>query len=163
MRIRRLDPETVELSRIDPFVAEMLRRIGPSTDPGGSTAAEERLFSSPSGGGQPEFDEEWKSYVEPDLRELFRTAVERVEGDLAPLMSETVGFPASLRIPVAHLNDWINALNQARLSLAARYDVTEEDMEAEVPMEGDDRALTLLLIHFFGYLQECFLREIGEL
>ena len=164
MRIERLNSSTLALTRIDPFVAEMLRRIGRSVDTGGSGAVERRLFPPPvEPGDELEFAEDWKSYVEPDLRELFRTAVETVEADLAPLVGDAPEFPASLRIPVKHLSAWINALNQARLTLAARYDVTEEDMEADVPELGDERAMALLLIHFYGYLQELFLREVGEL
>ncbi len=163
MRIHRLDANTIALSRIDEFVAGLLQRLVPSSDSGGSAAAEERLFPSPTRGDEPEFVADWKSYVEPDLRAQFRTAVETVEADLTPFRAATLDFPMLLRIPLAHLGDWVNTLNQARLALAARHAVTEEDMEEDVPAARDERALALFLIHFYGYLQESFLKQAGGL
>ena len=40
----------IELSELDPFLAELLRQIPTSADPGGVPAAEERLFSPPTDG-----------------------------------------------------------------------------------------------------------------
>ena len=59
-----------------------------------------------------------------------------------------------------HLEAWIHALNQARLALAARHDFSERELEREIPAEGDDRAFALFQIHFYGLLQEFFLRQL---
>ena len=52
-------------------------------------------------------------------------------------------------------------MNQARLSLAARFDFSEKEMEARVPPSLETvRELSLLQIHFYGFLQEFILREL---
>src|SRR4051794_38729359 len=107
MEIHRLDPQTVALTGLDPFACALLRQIVPSAAPGESSAARARLFSSPAAGAEPEFDEEWHEYVEPDLREYFQTNLSLVETDLAQLPPEGSEEIASLRIPVDHLDSWI--------------------------------------------------------
>ena len=77
--------DQIEISELDPFLAELLRQIPASASPDGAPAAEQRLFSSPTNGKQPEFRAEWKQYVEPELRRLFQTATETVAEDLQQL------------------------------------------------------------------------------
>ncbi len=159
MQIRRIDPKTIAVTRVNRFCCDLLRQIGTSADPGDNVAARARLYTSPSGGKDAELDEDWKDYVEPELREQFRSALEVVQTDLEGFPPDETADHHTLRLPMDHLESWINALNQARLALAARHDVTERDMESE-PSEGDARALADFQIHFSGYLQECFLREL---
>jgi hypothetical protein len=65
----------IEISELDPFLAELLRQIPASANPEGLEAAEQRLFSSPTTNGkETEICAEWKLYVEPELRRLFQTA-----------------------------------------------------------------------------------------
>src|SRR3954468_7136636 len=142
MEIRRPDPQTIALTGLDPFACALLRQIIPSAAPGDNAAARARLFSSPTRGAEPEFEEEWRNFVEPDLREHFQSTLSLVESDLAALPSEIGAEPAELRIPLDHLDSWINALNQARLALAARHEITEGDMEAELLL-GDARGFAL--------------------
>jgi len=47
MEIRRCH-DKIEISELDPFLAELLRQIPASADPKGASAAEQRLFSPPS-------------------------------------------------------------------------------------------------------------------
>ena len=74
---------TLEISEIDPFLAELLRQVPASGNPEAVPAAEQRLFSPPA---DPEKEKEmcaeWKLYVEPELRRIFESATETVEGDL---------------------------------------------------------------------------------
>src|SRR5947208_14143026 len=72
----------IEISELDPFLAELLRQIPASANPEGLEAAEQRLFSSPTNGKEPEICAEWKLYVEPELRPLFQTSTETVAADL---------------------------------------------------------------------------------
>jgi hypothetical protein len=123
--------------------------------------AQARLFSSPSDGTELEMEEDWREYVQPELRQLFQSAREVVRGDLEDFPPDPVSDAMSLRLPVSHLESWLSALNQARLALAARHHVTELDMD-HVPRSGDSRALALFQIHLYGLLQEWFLREMGE-
>jgi hypothetical protein len=161
MEIRRLDPQTVALAGLDPFACALLRQIIPSAAPGDNAAARARLFSSPTGGAEPEFDEDWRAWVEPDLHEHFQSSLSLVESDLAELPAEATEEPAELQIPVEHLDSWINALNQARLALAARHEITERDMESELLL-GDARGFALFQVEFYGSLQFCFIRELEK-
>src|SRR5205814_9240949 len=73
--------DQIEISELDPFLAELLRQIPASTSPDGLSAAEQRLFRSPTNRKEPELCAEWKIYVEPELRRLFQSATEPVTAD----------------------------------------------------------------------------------
>jgi hypothetical protein len=161
MQITRLDSRTVVLSHLDAVACELLNRIRGSADPGESGPARARIFPTLTGGREPEADEDWREYVEPDLKRLFQDALDVVEEDLKKLGPDSSRKGQALRIPVKNLEAWIHALNQARLALAARHGFTEKDMDGRVPIEGDDRALALFQVHLYGFLQECFLRELS--
>ena len=160
MKIHRLNARTIALEEIDSFLAQLLRQIPTSADPSGSAAAGVRLFPSPTGGRDPETDEDWRELIEPDLRELFDDAVGVVRDDLKKFRGADDDAEQTLRLPVRHLEAWIHALNQARLALAARHDFAEPELEREIPAEGDERAFALFQIHFYGLLQEFFLRQL---
>jgi hypothetical protein len=159
MRIQRSDAETITLSGLDPVLCELLREILPSADPGDSRAALERLYSVPTAGVDPEFDEEWREYVQPELRTQFQSHLAVVEKDLEQLSQKSGRRLPRLQIPLANVDHWINALNQARLALATRHEITEREMESE-PDFDTARGRVLFRIFFYGFLQECFIREI---
>ena len=73
MEIRRRKNQ-IEISELDPFLAELLRQIPASANTEGAPAAEQRIFSLPINGKETELCAEWKMYVEPELRRLFQTA-----------------------------------------------------------------------------------------
>src|SRR5207244_12885602 len=75
----------IEISELDPFLAELLRQIPASANPDGASAAEQRLYSSPTTRKDAEICAEWKMYVEPELRRLFQSATETVASDLEQL------------------------------------------------------------------------------
>ena len=161
MQITRPDAETVLLSQLDQMLAELLRRVVRSADPSGSEAARNRLFSAPTeDAGEAEFAADWRSYVEPELRQLFQSSLEVIESDVKALRMNRKAGEATLTIPANHLESWIHGLNQARLALAARHDFGEKDMDRVVPIIGDERSLALLQVRFYGFLQELFLREL---
>lgn len=156
MKIHRLDAKTVALEEIDSFIGDLLRQIPANADPDSCEAAAARLFPPPTGGRDPEDDIEWRELVEPGLRELFMDALAIVAEDLKGLPAKS----GTLRVPVRHLDAWIHSLNQARLALAARHGFSDRELEREIPMEGSDRAFALFQIHFYGLLQEFFLRQL---
>jgi hypothetical protein len=160
MKIHRIDAKTLALEEIDGMLADLLRQIPESADPAGNEAATERLYPSPTGGQDPDADAEWREYVEPGLRDLFLDAVSVVKEDLKAFPEKTTSGNRALRLPVKHLDAWIHALNQARLALAARHEFTDRELEREIPTEGGERAFALFQIHFYGLLQEYFLRQI---
>jgi hypothetical protein len=161
VEIRRVDDQTVALLEIDLLLCELIRRIPESADPAGSEAAESRIYSNPTNGVDPELDAEWKEYVIPEMRERFQSAIETIRSDIAEFPTKTASDDFSLLIPFGHLEAWIHGLNQARLALAARYEIDEHDME-RMPLGGDERALALFQIHVYGLMQERFLMEQME-
>ncbi|MDQ6914092.1 MAG: DUF2017 domain-containing protein [Verrucomicrobiota bacterium] len=162
MEIRRQD-DMLELSELDPFLAELLRQIPESTKPEGCEAAEERLFCRPAAVSEKQICKEWKQYVEPELRRLFETSTETVAQDLTPLNGgNSKPFAnCTLRIPTKNSEAWLNALNQARLVIASKYGFTEGELcdHYRSPI-GSRRDLGLFQVNFYGFLQEFILHEM---
>jgi Domain of unknown function (DUF2017) len=152
--------DELQISELDPFLAELLRQIPGSTNPEGESEAEARLFSRPS--AEREICAEWKSYVEPELRLLFRSAIETVADDLTQLNGNRKSFHnCTLRIPFEHADAWLNALNQARLVIAAKYKFSDEELnDHDRSPIGSRRDLGLFQVSFYGFLQEFILREM---
>ncbi len=153
----------LKISELDPFLAELLRQIPESANPSGSEAAEQRLFSAPADASEKELCTEWKVYVEPELRRLFQSATERVAADLEQLNGNGKPFAnCTLRIPLANAEAWLSALNQARLVIASKYNFSDAELcdHYRSPM-GSRRDLSLFQVNFYGFLQECILREIA--
>ncbi len=141
MEICRRNNE-IEISELDPFLAELLRQIPASTDPEGISAAERRLFSPPADPSETEICAEWKLYVKPELRRLFQTATETVAADLEQLRGNEKAFAN-------------------RTLLAAKYDFTDGELcdHYRSPI-GSRRDLSLFQVNFYGFLQEFILREL---
>jgi len=163
MEICRRNDE-IEISELDPFLAELLRQIPASANPEGVPAAEERIFSPPTNGKETEICAEWKLYVEPELRRLFQTATETVAADLEQLNGNENKFAnRTLRIPSKHADAWLSALNQARLVIAAKYNFSDGELcdHYRSPI-GSRRDLGLFQLNFYGFRQEFILREIDD-
>jgi Domain of unknown function (DUF2017). len=164
----------IEIVDLDPFLAELLRQIPASADPTGGDAAnvdpegvrraQERLFSAPASPSEKEICQEWKVYVEPELHRLFLSATETVAEDLKQLNEKQKPFANhTLRIPLEHGDAWLNALNQARLALHARYGFTDSELcDHERSPVASRRDLSLFQVNFYGFIQEFILRGLSE-
>ncbi len=146
----------VVLSDLDDFWSELLRRLPESAAPE-DEPARKRLFGSPTGGKDPDADEEWAEVVEPELREAFQSHIDVVSGDLQTMIDVEGG--ATLRIPADHLRAWVHALNQARLAIGARNGVTEDDMEGRRAFETQEKGFAMLQIEVYGLLLGIMLRH----
>lgn len=155
--------EALEIRELDPFLAELLRQIPESAQPKDSPAAQERLFSPPAMPEEKVLCAEWKLYVVPELRRLFQSATETVRQDLQQLHCTNKPFAnCTLRIPMAHADAWLSALNQARLAIAATYQFSDHELcDYRSPL-GSRRDLSLFQVNFYGFLQELILREMEE-
>ena len=156
MRARLLDEDTLEITGIGFLESAILWRLAAAADPHGSPAAEERLAGSLTGGAEPGLDEDWKEHVLPELRTMFASAVEIVRLDIVGSWLSP-GTDAALRVPVHHVEPWLIALNQARLALAARHDLTEKEMTQRPPEDLQPRTLARLFVDFFADLQQLLL------
>jgi len=152
----------LEISELDPFLAELLRQIPASTSIENSPAAQQRIFSAPTGDEHKEICAEWKIYVEPELQRLFRSATETVIADLEQLSGNEKTFAnRSLIIPTEHADAWLNVLNQARLTISARNDFSDGELGDNYGSPiGSRRDLSLFQVNFYGFLQEFILREL---
>src|SRR5947207_15492610 len=161
MEIRRRKNQ-IELSELDPFLAELLRQIPTSANTEGAPAAEQRIFTAPANGKETELCAEWKMYVEPELRRLFQTATQTVGADLEQLNGNEKSLASrTLRIPTKHADAWPSALNQARLVTATKTNFTELALKEHLRSPiGSSRDLSLFQVNFYGFLQEFILREM---
>ncbi len=152
----------LRLARLDLFFVELLRQIPVSAEPGDSEAARDRIY--PAGTGDPGSNDEWRELVHPELKKLFASASELVRDDLEDFeqLDETQDNYA-FEIPADHFEQWLNVLNQARLSLAARFGFEEKDMNQSGPRTIETvRDLSLFQVHFYGFLQECLLQDLPD-
>lgn len=159
------DTTAIVLSRLDAFFVELLKQVTSAANPKGSRSARERVFSAPADASQDQLRREWKSYVEPELQHIFQSALETVTNDLKSLEQdkEAGRHEYVLRIPVAHIESWLNALNQARLVLAARHHFSNSELESRIPVVfSSERDIALFKIHFYGFLQEVLLQDISD-
>ena len=163
MEIRRRKNQ-IEISELDPFLAELLLQIPGSANTDGVPAAEQRIFSLPANGKETELCAEWKTYVEPELRRLFQTATQTVGADLKQLNGNEESLAnRTLRIPIKHAEAWLSALNQARLVIAAKNNFTELELNDHLRSPiGSRRDLSLFQVNFYGFLQEFILREMDS-
>ncbi len=181
MKLRREagQDSRIVFEEIEPFFLDLLHRIPASADPGKNAAAAERLFGDPvvSEDDDDDFNEDWQTFVEPEIRDLFRSASEIVTGDLQTLpeaspsasLSEWVFDPALFvpteqifEVPRNHIDAWMTTLNQARLVIAAKQGFGEGEMDEEMQFPPlSERDLCLFQIHFYDFLQQVLLRELG--
>ncbi len=100
-----------------------------------------RLFP-PAYEGEPERAEEFDRLVRGDLLEQRLSAIETMERTIdADRLSED------------ELTAWLSSINDLRLVLGTRLDVTEETTEREVP-PGEENARAFALYAYLSYLEE---------
>jgi hypothetical protein len=161
MTIWREKDGAIVIAEIDENIATLLHMIGPSADGDGNSDVTDRLFPTLTGGREPEAEEDWREYVTNDLEKQFRFAQDAVQQDLAKLAVDAESGVGEIRIPADHLEQWISALNQARLAIAARHHFTEREME-QGPEPGDARYFPRFQLHVYGLLLEYFVMHASE-
>jgi hypothetical protein len=138
---------------IDPLLHTMLSQIRSAAeldDP----RVEARFYQTPSNEHDADsLREDWKAFVQPDLHSGFAQARETVEADLRRSTPKAEGR-RSLLIPRRHIDQWLSALNQARLALAEFHGFTEAEMGSQPNDLDDPREYALLQINIYGLMQE---------
>jgi len=150
----------VRLSKLDPFIKQLLLSLPEEAGNTGSEAAQDRILPHPGKDVGDDFMDLWREEIQPELLHIFQSSVETVRGDLQQLDE---GTKNTVKIPGDHKDAWLNALNQARLCIAANEEFNEGDMADMMnPRIDNERDLALFKVHFFGLLQELLLREGQE-
>ncbi|MCS7009050.1 MAG: DUF2017 family protein, partial [Chthoniobacterales bacterium] len=75
---------------------------------------------------------EWRDLVHTDLEQRFQEAQDVVARDIAAMRTNGEG-KTELFIPFKHVDAWLNCLNQARISIAAEYNLDEDDLNTIDP------------------------------
>lgn len=164
MLIRKWKNKAIELSRIEQIEAELLKQVPACCELDPGSDAESRIFPAPANATEPDLLRDWEEYVRPELRHLFRSAKETVEADLGSLKMK-VGRLGRFVVPLEHGESWLNALNQARLILAAKFEFSERELSAfDLPRTFSQRELVLHQINFYAAIQERIIEmlNIGE-
>jgi hypothetical protein len=154
-RLQLIERDAIALQGLPLFLAFCLQETPAILEARHCPDAQRRLFPAPTD-ADAEWNETWKAEVVPDLELLFQTAANILSQDLVGLKPDPKAPDTfSVAFPVAHLNAWMSAINQARLTLGALHQVTESDMKRlhqEPPQ--DERDLAIIKIHALGYLLE---------
>jgi hypothetical protein len=160
MEFHRISGNRVGLREIPPLLVDLMRQIAAPIAQD-AKAVEDRLFPKPSQDpGEEGLREDWKAHVEPELHAFFLSARQVVEADLRGLKKEEGGF--ALDFPAGHAESWLNALNQARISLAAEHHLDETELSRPAPIVIlHERDLARFQIHFYAALQQ-WLVEIAD-
>ena len=156
MLIRRLAGAGTEIEffAIEPVELDLLRQVRAVCEGSDGLRCEERLFTKPVDLGEDQFLKDWDEYVRPELRHLFLSARKTVKEDLKTL-SGGQGKLAHLVVPHAHSDAWLNALNQARLILASKFNFTVRELSLhERPRWFSRRDMILQQINFYAEIQE---------
>lgn len=147
--------------KIHPLLAEVVRSIPDVIDPDFlSDDAQTRLF--PGATDDPHLDtvrEEWKAYVEPDLQEHFRSSREVIISDLKQMTAAKGG--EELQIAPAHAEAWLNALNQARIALAADVGFDEDALTSTEPPDiTTEKGSRIFRLNLFAFMQQCLIEKM---
>lgn len=153
--------KNLRFGKIHPLLCDFVRTIPDVIDPDHLTPdAEARIY--PEATSDPELDSvraEWKAYVEPDLQEHFRSAREVVIADLKQITEKRGGL--ELQIAPGHAEAWLNALNQARLALAADLGFEEEALAStDTPDLTTERGTQIFRLNLFAFMQQCLIDKM---
>jgi hypothetical protein len=139
----RLSPGEREILRSLPGQLRELVDVDPADDP-----SLQRLHP-PAHPDDARLETEYRSLVQDDLTRQRREALE--------VMESTVGAE---RLDEDQLSAWLSVLNDLRLVLGTRLEVTEDMYERGLP-EEDPRAQAFALYAYLGYLQEEAVRALA--
>ncbi|MGJ8672172.1 DUF2017 family protein [Rubritalea sp.] len=107
-------------------------------------------------------DEDWNELITPELSDQFNEQVRHVSRAISTAEKDSK-LTGSLFIKAADADIWFGAINQARLSLEERHDISKhEDEINEDALEYEDPSLKAAIIryHFYTSLQSIMLDYI---
>ncbi|MET9221650.1 DUF2017 domain-containing protein [Streptomyces sp. NPDC003300] len=165
-----IELDTVEISILRSLTAQLLELVGPGNQPAeadddplaalfadGPTKPPEdpalaRLF--PSAYEETADAAEFRRFTENDLRARKR------EDALAVLRALDAGGPL-IRLSADEARQWLGTLNDLRLSIGARLEVSEDERSELYHLPDEDpRKPLMLAFQWFGLLQETLLEAL---
>jgi hypothetical protein len=147
---------SVDVTLTEPEV-ELLRSIvdqmGLVLEAPEETPHTERLFP-PAYLDDPAAQDEFARLMTDDLLEGTRRALRSVVGTLERVETKRGG--RHVRLSADEAQDWLAVLNDARLTLGTRLDITPETYDAEIDPDSPD-ALAHDVFRYLGYVEEYLL------
>jgi hypothetical protein len=121
----------------------------------------ERLLADPTDNAA--INRDWRELVTPELEALWKSNNELMAADLGRFENDPDQADcARVIFPANHAAAWLSAINQARLTLAARWNVTEADMNRPAgKLKRTPRDRDIFLIHLLAYVEQLFI-ELDE-
>ncbi|MEO1856043.1 MAG: DUF2017 family protein [Rubritalea sp.] len=108
-------------------------------------------------------DEDWTELITPELADQFSSQIIHVSRAISTA-EKAQDLTGSLFIKPEEANTWFGAINQARLSLEERFEVSKYDdlADDEQSIEFEDPSLKAAIIryHFYTSLQSILLEYI---
>ena len=106
-------------------------------------------------------DEDWQEFVVPELDEFFALQIQNVRDELVPIFSKE--FPCRLLLSEDVADAWFGCLNQARIQLENRYELSifepEDDFMSE-ESEFDIKHAAYMRNEFYSMLQGALLEFV---
>ncbi|MET8827438.1 DUF2017 domain-containing protein [Streptomyces sp. NPDC004610] len=136
----------------------VLKRLFPDayTHPGHTPASAEQAEE------QRAHSSEFRRFTENDLRAGKRDNALAVIRSLDELAADATGSGAVLKLTPDQARPWLGALNDLRLAIAARLDITDEDESAllfRLP-DDDERKPMVMAYLWLGGLQETLVQSL---
>ncbi|MFJ3706752.1 DUF2017 domain-containing protein [Streptomyces sp. NBC_01387] len=178
--------DEVEMSILRSLVVQLLELVGPGQAPveGEDPLAElfaegpseppadpalARLFPDAYGEKEPDFSSEFRRFTENDLRARKRedalAVVRALDEAGAPADDAAVGRGGSvvvLKLSAEDSRHWLGALNDLRLTIGTRLEVTDEDEDGQLYRLPDDdpRKPMVMAYLWLGALQESLVETL---
>ena len=168
MELIKNDDSTWTLNKVSELEHLMLSRLPDSADPTGCEEASDRLYPSPIAPDAEVDDDksftlenDWKEFIEPELRSDFRDSLKVVADDLgkSSMTKEGELNQYEFIIPTAHANHWCSALNQARIVIHHRYDLPSEDGLLDMD-PNPEKWMATLQSEIYGMLMEFLIKKV---
>jgi hypothetical protein len=146
-----IELEGDEASLLERLVDEMQLLLRGDPSPGDPVLR--RLF--PDAYDDPADQAQYNELMGDSLAAGKRAALTKMKESLAERSDDRVLLEGEA------VEAWLSTLNDMRLAIGTRLDVTEEVMNAELDPD-DPEAAGLAVLHWLGWVQESVLREIGN-
>jgi len=157
LRLSRLPDGQYCLSGIDEGWEHILAGVPALLAEQQPPSVRERLLPNPT--RNEAINRDWRELVAPELEALWRANYEMMAEDLARMEDDPDQRDCCrLFFPENHAAAWLSAINQARLVLGSRWDVTEADMTRPLrKLTTRERDHDIFLIHLLAYVEELFI------
>ena len=146
-----IELEGDEASLLERLTDEMQLLLGEEPSP--NDPVSKRLF--PDAYDDPKDQAQYRDLMGDSLAAGRKAALAKMKESLAARSDDRVVLEGET------VDAWLSTINDMRLAIGTRIDVTEEVMNAELD-PNNPQAGALAVLHWLGWVQEAVLREISN-